>query len=296
MSVHGHYELVSVAQDKAMVSVRLSHCALHCQQRINQQNHFIVVINTVGYDCGVFTCMIAFMIANDFRPTITQDEVDDCCEHIALSIIQGVANDVFVYQVDESPDNLEGEEDEQTTKRSLSMEDSDDEEESLTSTSEERTFHKDLYISKPSTHDMQHVSRCLGGKAGMSTYEHFLCTEIIDKERYHKYTDFENAMYSTTVPGSELAGKVIAAQDNGRLDHHQLIHDMLRYYCKTIISNSYVLIALVLTLNSHQMLVKISTQSSTNLHIEKKTLVRQSCRHIEIHNATCAHSHLMRIQ
>ena len=45
----------------------------------------------LGYDCGVFLCMYADFISNDYPIIFTQEEIETCRERIAVAIMRNMA-------------------------------------------------------------------------------------------------------------------------------------------------------------------------------------------------------------
>ena len=49
-----------------------------------------------GHDCGIFVCMFADIIANEFLVSFGQAEIDVCRQRIAVAIMRGIVNDPCV--------------------------------------------------------------------------------------------------------------------------------------------------------------------------------------------------------
>lgn len=67
----------------------------------------------------MYTCLFANEIANDCRPAFTQSDVTQSRKHIALSIMQGVADELFIEQIEKESDTYDADDDDD----SLSSED-----------------------------------------------------------------------------------------------------------------------------------------------------------------------------
>ena len=52
-----------------------------------------VIDKLIGYDCGVFLCMYADSISNDYPIIFTQNEIDVCRERTTLSIMKNLVLD-----------------------------------------------------------------------------------------------------------------------------------------------------------------------------------------------------------
>ena len=53
--------------------------------------HLFPVLISLGFDCGVFTCMFCDFTSKDCPLVFNQDHINQCRERIALSILKSCA-------------------------------------------------------------------------------------------------------------------------------------------------------------------------------------------------------------
>jgi sentrin-specific protease 1 len=66
-------------------------CLDCCDELLHELTLFVLFGITLGYDCGVFTCMFSDFISNDCPLVFDQRHVNQCRERIALSIMKNCA-------------------------------------------------------------------------------------------------------------------------------------------------------------------------------------------------------------